>query len=143
LVSAAGAGILIRGRSGAGKSDLALRLMTTTPTIAGRAPTVVLVADDQVILERRAGKVFGSVPASIAGRIEVRGIGIVALPYEAETQVRLVVDLVARREVVRYPESEMHVELLGIAIPRLKLAAHDASAPIKVLLGLRQLQLEA
>jgi serine kinase of HPr protein (carbohydrate metabolism regulator) len=116
--------------------------MTATPTIAGRAATVVLVADDQVILERRSGKVFGSVPASIAGRIEVRGIGIVAMPYEAETEIRLVADLVARRDVVRYPKSEVHVELLGIAVPRLRLAAFDASAPIKVLLGLRQLELD-
>ncbi|MHA1114324.1 MAG: HPr kinase/phosphorylase, partial [Alphaproteobacteria bacterium] len=79
-VSLWGAGILLRGPSGSGKSDLALRL------IDGGA---VLVADDQVSLELRDGGLFASPPAATAGKLEVRGVGIVTVPFDEEAPMRL------------------------------------------------------
>ena len=90
-----GAGVLIRGPSGSGKSDLALRLID-----AGAR----LVADDQTELWRRGEAVLARSPATIAGQIEVRGIGILSLPHLDEVPLRLVVDLIAPDAVERLPE---------------------------------------
>ncbi len=122
-----GAGILLRGPSGAGKSDLALRLID-----AGAA----LVADDRVVLARDGDAVLASAPETIAGRLEVRGLGIVRLPMAASAPLRLVVDLVAPGDVERLPKAGETV-LLGVALPVLNLAPFEASAPAKVRLALR------
>ena len=86
-----GAGILIRGKSGAGKSDLALRLID-----AGAA----LVADDQVLLENG----IASAPARLQGLLEVRGFGIVKLPFAETTTIALTVDLCSADEIERLPD---------------------------------------
>ncbi|MDE0940637.1 MAG: HPr kinase/phosphatase C-terminal domain-containing protein, partial [Pirellulales bacterium] len=74
-------GVLLRGPSGSGKSDLALRL------IEGGAK---LVADDQVVLSEVAGSLLASAPAALRGKIEVRGCGILDIPYEKSVSMRLV-----------------------------------------------------
>ena len=86
-----GAGVLIRGKSGAGKSDLALRLID-----AGAA----LVADDQVLLENG----IASAPARLQGLLEVRGLGIVRLPFVEKTAVVLTIDLCSADEIERLPD---------------------------------------
>lgn len=119
-------GVLLRGESGSGKSDLALRLMD-----AG----ALLVADDRVDLARDALGILASAPATIAGMMEVRGIGIVqGLPH-VTARVSLVVDLVARDDVPRMPEAET-VALLGLAVPLVRLHAFDISTPVKIRLAL-------
>jgi serine kinase of HPr protein (carbohydrate metabolism regulator) len=118
---------LIRGPSGSGKSDLALRL------IDGGA---VLVADDQTALVHQDGRLFAGVPDSIAGMIEVRGLGIVRLPHCPRAPLILVVDLIPAGSVQRLPERAETV-LLGIAVPRLDLAAFEASSAAKVRLAMR------
>ncbi|MEC8175423.1 MAG: HPr kinase/phosphatase C-terminal domain-containing protein, partial [Pseudomonadota bacterium] len=102
-----GKGVLLRGPSGSGKSDLALRLLE-----AGG----VLVGDDRVALSVRDDFVVARVPETIAGKLEIRGLGIVQLPYQAETRVTLVADLVERGEVERLPQKRM-VELIGQMVP--------------------------
>lgn len=84
-------GVLIRGKSGAGKSDLALRLID-----AGAA----LVADDQVLLENG----IASAPARLQGLLEVRGFGIVKLPFAETTAIALTVDLCSADEIERLPD---------------------------------------
>lgn len=86
-----GRGVLIRGKSGAGKSDLALRLID-----AGAA----LVADDQVLLENG----IASAPARLQGLLEVRGFGIVKLPFAETTTIALTVDLCSADEIERLPD---------------------------------------
>lgn len=86
-----GLGVLIRGKSGAGKSDLALRLID-----AGAA----LVADDQVLLENG----IASAPARLQGLLEVRGFGIVKLPFAETTAIALTVDLCSADEIERLPD---------------------------------------
>jgi len=110
-------GVLIRGPSGAGKSDLALRLM-------GRGWR--LVADDYAHVWTSDGRVWATAPDRITGRIEARGVGILAVPTCSLTQVALVVDAVAGTPE-RLPERQT-TDLAGTAIPRLELRLLDASA---------------
>ncbi len=124
-VAVSGSGVLLRGPAGSGKSDLALRL------IDGGA---VLVADDQVALTARDGRLFARPPETIAGNIEARGIGVMNLPHDAEAPVALVIDLVAPDMVERMPEPAQ-CRYLGIELPLLNLAPFEASAPAKVRLA--------
>ena len=83
-VSIGGKGVLLLGESGAGKSDLALRLIDDGAK---------LVADDRCNLFSRGGKLFASAPASIAGLIELRGICIEAMPHARNAAVAMAVRL--------------------------------------------------
>ncbi len=125
-VAIEGEGVLLRGKPGSGKSDLALRLID-----AGAS----LVADDQTELTRRGDAILAAAPAAIAGRIEIRGVGILACPSVATAPLRLVVDLVAADEVERLPEMQSCV-YLGRPIPLLRLAPFEASTPAKLRLVL-------
>src|SRR5437588_11941311 len=102
-----GRAVLLRGASGAGKSDLGLRLID-----AGAR----LVADDQSELLRRGDSLIVRAPATIAGLIEVRGIGIVRLAALAEAPVALIVDLVPAETLERLPVRRTET-LLGFGLP--------------------------
>ena len=125
-------GILLRGPPGAGKSDLALRLIDRGAR---------LVADDQCELRCQDGvagaRLVARAPASIAGVLEVRGLGIMEVPSLAEAPVALVVDLVDLEEVERLPKDATE-KILGLELPRLALNAFEAAAPAKLHLALRQ-----
>jgi HPr kinase/phosphorylase len=127
---------LLRGPPGAGKSDLALRFLY----LARRGPAALeaplLVADDQVRLVRAGARILATAPATIRGKIEVRGIGIVEVKSVAEAELKLVVDLVWPDQVERMPELDKSVQLLGLAIPVLPLRPWEPSAPIKLALAL-------
>jgi len=122
-----GAGVLLRGPSGSGKSDLALRL------IDGGAR---LVADDQVALSRAGGTVIARAPPALRGLIEVRGLDIVALDALAQAPLALVVELSPGDFVERLPERR-ECELLGTALRCIALSPFEASAPAKVRLAVR------
>lgn len=124
-----GRAVLIMGESGAGKSDLALRLIDR-----GAA----LVSDDQVALWPIDGVLKASAPANITGKIEVRGIGIVAMAPQANIPVALIVAL---GEPDRMPEVEQR-ELCGSPVPCVILNPREPSAPIKVELALARWGLE-
>ena len=120
--------IVLRGASGSGKSDLALRLID-----AGAR----LIADDQTRLTRQGRAVMASAPKMLKSMIEVRGVGIVKLGRTqtlAEAPIALLVDLVAPSKVERLPESASEV-LLGVAIRALSLAPFEASAAAKLRLA--------
>ncbi|WP_242146302.1 HPr kinase/phosphorylase [Sphingomonas sp. BAUL-RG-20F-R05-02] len=127
-----GRGVLLLGASGSGKSDLALRLIDRG---------AVLVSDDQTELSTAHGLLFASAPATIAGLIEVRGIGIVTLPFVAQAQVALAVRL--GEPVERMPEAGLIEELTGLAIPLLRGDSREASATIKIELALKSATHEA
>jgi HPr kinase/phosphorylase len=121
-----GLGVLLRGPSGSGKSDLALRL------IDGGAR---LVADDQVELDRDGDVLRARAPRPLAGLIEARGVGIMPVEAEEEVPVGLVVDLLpATGETERLPEVET-TDLLGVPVRRLTLHAFHASAAAKLRLA--------
>lgn len=119
---ASGAGVLLMGPSGSGKSDLAIRL------IDGGA---VLVADDRCDLSVEGSSLIARPPATLAGLIELRGVGIVTIPYAELVAVSLVVELVPRADVVRLPEPEQFTQL-GIGVRSVRLHAFDASTPAKI-----------
>lgn len=125
-VALGGAAVLLRGPSGTGKSDLALRLVD-----AGAA----LVADDQVELTAEGGRLVARAPAALAGKLEVRGVGIVPLAAAVAAPVALVADLVPSAERLPEPAEET---ILGIAIPRIEIAPFEPSAPAKLRLALAQ-----
>lgn len=116
-----GRAVLIEGRSGAGKSDLALRLIDRG---------AVLISDDRTIVTRRGDALFACAPERIAGRIEVRGVGIVAVPHCSDTSVALLV--VHEQQPLRMPEPGRARLIAGVAVPMLGMALTEASTPIKV-----------
>ena len=123
-----GRGVLIEGESGAGKSDLTLRLVDRGAE---------LVSDDYTVLEVQGSGLIGRAPERIAGRIEVRGIGIVCLPFRNEVPVAMMVRIKPTPE--RLPERPERRCIAGIEIPLVALPALEPSAPIKVELALRML----
>lgn len=134
-IASDGAGVLIRGPSGAGKSDLALRCLGLPVSALLPAP-FLLVSDDRVIIEREADAVLLSAPSSIAGLLEVRGLGIVPIgPAAGRSALRLVVDLVAPEAVERMPDPVFE-KIAGIDFPVVALAPFESSAPLKIALAL-------
>ena len=128
-------GVLLRGGAGSGKSDLALRFMAL-PGEGALAPG--LVADDQVYVSANPdGTLTASAPPTIAGKIEVRGLGIMPVPFLPEAELVLVCDLVGGKDVPRMPpESEKATVLAGVPLPTLRLAPFEASAPLKLKMAL-------
>jgi serine kinase of HPr protein (carbohydrate metabolism regulator) len=125
---------LFRGVSGSGKSDLALRFLAM-PAEGQFGP--MLVADDQVLVEARGNALYASAPPAIAGKLEVRGIGIVDRSHVTGTELILAVDLVPSSDVPRMPsESAEQTVIAGISIPRIALAPFESSAPLKLKLAL-------
>jgi len=122
------AGVLLLGPSGTGKSDLALRLIW-----AG----AVLVSDDRTDLSVRAGKLVASPPASLAGLIEVRNLGIAALPHLGAARVALAVNLTPHKPLSRLP-NEAHWPPPGLTLaaadrpPLLHLDPFEISTPAKI-----------
>lgn len=127
-----GRAILISGRSGGGKSDLALRLIDRG---------AVLVSDDYTIVKRVAGRLLACAPQTILGKIEVRGVGLVEMETASDVPVALAVDL--DRTVDRLPELHDPLGVCGIKVPVIGLSGLEPSAPIKVELALRQFGLES
>ncbi|MBV9522666.1 MAG: HPr kinase/phosphatase C-terminal domain-containing protein [Alphaproteobacteria bacterium] len=123
-----GVGVLLRGPPGSGKSDLALRLLE------GGAR---LVADDQTELRRHGAEIIASAPVAIAGRLEIRGVGILAVPATAAAPLGLVVDLVPAACIERLPEPQC-CRYLDRPLPLLLLAPFEASAAAKLRAALRE-----
>ncbi len=128
-VELAAIGVLLLGGTGGGKSDLALRLID-----AGAR----LVADDYTDLALEEGRLVACARPSIAGKLEVRGVGIVEVPSVPRAVVGLAVDLVAPVEVERLPDRRRRA-YLGIEIPLLALAPFEASAPAKLRIAVHTL----
>ena len=117
-ISRNGIGVLLLGPSGCGKSDLVLRLLECG---------FVLVADDRVNIDGKTA----SAPAMLAGLLEVRGLGILKIPYEAATQLALIAELGNRSE--RLPMPQTHPEF---GLPVVQVDAASASAPVRIIYAL-------
>ena len=118
--------LLIRGPSASGKSRLALELIHAADT--GGLRFARLVADDRVHLTAAGGRLLARPAASLAGLIEVRGIGLLRLPYEPCAVIGLVVDL--GEDSNRLPAPEQRQALIdGISLPRLAVASGVGPLP--------------
>jgi serine kinase of HPr protein (carbohydrate metabolism regulator) len=129
--------VLLRGPPGAGKSDLALRALAAPPGRFSEA-AFELVGDDQVFVRRAGGRLIVNAHPRLAGLIEVRGLGILPVPYRAEAELVLVTDLVAGGDVERLPDPWPVTDVLGVPVPVMRLAPFEASAPLKLALALTQ-----
>jgi serine kinase of HPr protein (carbohydrate metabolism regulator) len=127
-VAIKGRAVLIEGRSGEGKSDLALRLIDRG---------AVLVSDDQTICQRQGGVLHACPPTTIAGKIEVRGLGILEMPYVERAPIDLLI--VILDSPPRYPEDARKRRIAGVDVPVLALAALEPSAPIKAELAVARM----
>lgn len=132
---------MLRGEPGCGKSDLALRFIHQFEDGVHPQGAGGLIADDQVVLSRERGQIVARSPDTIAGRLEVRGIGIVEITALDSASLSLMVDLVSRDAVPRLPPDPLPSEdVLGIAVPVVRLDPFEPSAPIKLMLALRTLK---
>jgi serine kinase of HPr protein (carbohydrate metabolism regulator) len=120
-----GRAVLIMGPSGSGKSDLALRLLDRG---------FVLVSDDQTIVRREDSRLVATAPPNIAGKLEIRGIGIVEMESATDVPVALVVQLTS--EIERLPDERRERPVLGVNLPLVSVDALTASAASKVALAL-------
>ncbi len=135
-IAIAGRAALIRGPSGSGKSDLALRCLALPGTDPVPGPAS-LVSDDYVELTVAGGRLMVRAPQAIRGRLEVRGIGIVPVAAIEVAEAVLAVDLAGPlEEVTRLPDPVPCVAILGVSLPVLKLAPFEASSPLKLLIAL-------
>ena len=130
-VATDGRAVLIMGPSGSGKSDLTLRLLDRG---------FVLVSDDQTVVKRDGDRLVASPPPNIAGKLEIRGIGIVEMDALTDQPVALIVELTS--EIQRLPDDNRERPILGVSLPLVSIDAMAASAPSKVALALDRLGLK-
>lgn len=124
-VAIGGKGVLLLGASGAGKSDLALRLIDSGAK---------LVADDRTLLFVKNGALHAKAPPSIKGLLEIRGVGIVKLPVRASVKLALAVHLGG--EGARLPSLQFYRPPLPLRpntkLPQIRLDAHFVSTPARI-----------
>ena len=130
-VASGGRAVLITGPSGSGKSDLALRLLDRGFT---------LVSDDQTIVKKDNDRLLASAPPTIAGKLEIRGIGIVDVERADNVPVALIVELTG--EIQRLPDDSRERPILGVKVPLVTIDAMTASAASKVALALDRMGLK-
>ncbi|MAI28658.1 MAG: serine/threonine protein kinase [Rickettsiales bacterium] len=122
-------GILIRGQSGCGKSDLALRLIDSGAT---------LISDDLTICKKIGDYLYLHPHSKTKGLLEVREIGIMTVPYVENVKLTLVVELVEEK-FERIPEM-MNCSILGMKFPKIKIFGKSSSAVAKIKIKLNQIR---
>ena len=125
LVSLNNKGILLIGKSGSGKSDLALRIIMEKGAL--------LVADDRVCLKIENGKLFGFSPDEIKGKMEIRNVGIIETDYIKDVEIVLCVELFTDRNLLERLPTKKTISFLGADIDKLDLYPFDCSTIYKII----------
>jgi serine kinase of HPr protein (carbohydrate metabolism regulator) len=128
-VAIAGKGVIFMGPSGSGKSDLALRLIDQGAKLICDDYTQVTVEDEELLATQAP---------NISGLLEVRGAGLLNLPFASNVPLKLAVNLVQRDKIERLPEPQFF-DCLGQKLPLLSLHSFDPSTPAKIRLVLSQI----
>ena len=113
-----GVGVFITGRSGIGKSELALSLIDRGHQ---------LVADDAPLFDRHQGHIIGLCPPNFSGLLEVRNLGIINLTHHhgpnaiakqhtLDFKINLTDQINAERPIQPMWQS---CEMLGFSIPEI------------------------
>lgn len=121
LIDVIGVGVLILGKSGIGKSELALDLVTRGHR---------LVADDIVDIKRKqGGSVYGSGSEIIKHHMEIRGLGIINVKdlfgvasVRERKKIEMVCELVEWEDKVEYDRlgiEEQRYSILEVEVPLL------------------------
>ena len=119
---------LIRGPAGSGKSTLAWSLVTAAAQ--GLLTFARLVADDRAYVENHSARLLVRPVGTLAGMIEVHGLGIRRIEFEPVAMVGLVVDL-GVGDATRYPGTERtSVMIQGVTLPRLAVAPGITALPM-------------
>ena len=122
-------GILFKGKSGSGKSELALKFIENKGA--------VLVADDVVALKVCENRLTGAAPQIIKGLLEIRNVGISRYEFVNEAEVSLLVNLLPNKEnLERLPKNKCE-NILGVEIPAIDLYAEDQTILEKIIVKLR------
>ncbi|AYD03140.1 HPr kinase/phosphorylase [Neorhizobium sp. NCHU2750] len=125
-----GRGLLFIGPSGIGKSMAALSCLA----IARRHNVAAaLVADDQVLVDGRDGRIFASCPAAIAGLMEIRGSGIVHMEHVETAPLDLAIKVVSLADTERLPPEDERFQLAGIGVLPMIRLANTATDPLAVI----------
>ena len=122
-------GLMIRGQSGSGKSDLALRLIDSGAT---------LISDDLTICKKIGDYLYLYPHSNTKGLLEVREIGIMTVPYVENIKLTLVVELVEEKSE-RIP-GMMSCSILGMKFPKIKIFGKSSSAVAKIKIKLNQIR---
>ena len=120
-----GRAVLITGPSGSGKSDLALRLIDRGFT---------LVSDDRTVVKRDSDRLLAAAAQNLAGKLEIRGIGIVEVDSVSDIPVALIIEL--RSDIERMPDDSRERLILGVPVPLISIDAMTASAASKAAFAL-------
>lgn len=116
-------GVLLRGPSGVGKSDLALRLIGAGWRLA---------ADDRVIAWRSGERVFGRAPEALRDMIEVRGVGVIPCPALDFAEIAWVIDCAPQDEALERTPEAAAATIAGVALPLLRLRPLESAAAGRV-----------
>ncbi len=122
-----GRGLLIEGAPGSGKSSLALALIDRG---------AILVGDDSLLLEKRGTRLFAQPHPETRGLVEVRNLGLIAMPVCEEAAVALVLRL--DPAAPRFIEEAETAVLQSITLPMLRLCPEGPVQAFKAELALRQ-----
>ena len=127
-ISYRGRGVLIFGDAGVGKSSLALRMISEDAR-----QWTMLVADDRTVLERRGSLLYATPPPALAGKMELRNVGILRLPYRERVPLCLALTLLAcKSDSPRLPEPQKLL-IKDVPLPHFRLPSHDPLLPQKLL----------
>jgi serine kinase of HPr protein (carbohydrate metabolism regulator) len=129
VVQIDGSGVMITGRSGSGKTSLALGLLEA---FSASGKSAHFICDDQALLEERDGVLIAHAPKALAGRLELRGYGIIEMAYEPSCKIVLVANLVEPDQIERMPVPKQ-VSVQGISIREIDVPCRHEQHSIRII----------